>query len=126
MKQCTNAPGVPAPVGAYSQAIESGGLLFCSGQIGISTDTGSLVKGGVEQEVLQVFENLKGVLSHAGSSTEKIVSVSIFLTAMSDFPLVNEKYKDFVSAICPPARQTVAVKELPLGACVEISLIAEA
>ncbi len=125
MKQHTNAPGVPAPVGAYSQAIQSGSLLFCSGQIGISSDTGVLVQGSFADEVKQVLENIDGVLRHAGSSPERIISTSIFLISMDDFKQVNEQYASFVSASCPPARQTVAVKELPLGARVEISVIAE-
>jgi 2-iminobutanoate/2-iminopropanoate deaminase len=125
MKQHTNAPGVPAPVGAYSQAIQSGSLLFCSGQIGLSPLTGELVKSSFKDEVKQVLDNLRGVLVHSGSSPERIVSTSIFLIGMDDFKEVNELYSHFVSSSCPPARQTVAVKELPLGARVEISVIAE-
>lgn len=125
MKQYTNAPGVPAPVGAYSQAIQSNNLLFCSGQIGLSLASGALVQGGVESETRQVLENIKGLLQHAGLEPRHIVSTSIFLTSMSDFSLVNKLYSEFVSSECPPARQTVAVKELPLGSLVEISIIAE-
>jgi 2-iminobutanoate/2-iminopropanoate deaminase len=125
MKQHTNAPGVPAPVGPYSQAIQSGSLLFCSGQVGIDPVTGELVRGSFGDEVRQVLENIRGVLRYSGSSPEKIVSTSIFLLSMDDFREVNELYAGFVSSSCPPARQTVAVKELPLGARVEISVIAE-
>lgn len=125
MKQFSNAPGVPAPVGAYSQAIQSGSLLFCSGQIGIDPQSGELVRGSFSEEVRQVLENIRGVLRFSGSSPEQIVSTSIFLLSMDDFKLVNEQYASFVSSSCPPARQTVAVKELPLGARVEISVIAE-
>lgn len=129
MKQHTNAPGVAAPVGAYSQAIESGNLLFCSGQIGIDPQTGKLVGKDdgktFKDEVGQVFKNIEGVLKHAGSEPQKIVFSSIFLLTMDDFKEVNELYSKFVSSTMPPARQTVAVKELPLGARVEISVIAE-
>jgi len=125
MKQYTNAPGVPAPVGAYSQAIQSGNLLFCSGQVGLSSATGALVQGGIESETRQVLENIKNLLAHAGLEPRHIVSTSIFLTSMSDFALVNKLYSEFVCSDCPPARQTVAVKELPLGCLVEISIMAE-
>lgn len=126
MEMYNDAIGVPRPVAAYSQAIKSGGLIFCSGQIGISAESGKLVEGGVDKEIEQVLINLERVLKHTGSSVNKIVSVTIFLTTMSDFKVVNEKYQSFVSSELPPARQTVAVKELPMGAKVEISLIAEA
>lgn len=125
MKQITNAPNAPAPVGAYSQAIQTGSLLFCSGQIGLSVETGALVHGGVEEEARQVLRNINAVLEHAGVTSGQIVMSSIFLIAMEDFGAVNKIYSEFVSAACPPARQTVAVKELPLGAKVEISVIAE-
>src|SRR5690554_6511678 len=79
MKQFTNAPGVPAPVGSYSQAILSGNLLFCSGQIALSPESGTLIEGGVEKETGQVLSNLRGVLAHAGLTPADIVSTTIFL-----------------------------------------------
>lgn len=118
------APGAPAPVGPYSQAVSAGGLLFLSGQIALDAETNSLLAGGVAEQTKKVLENIAAVLSYSGSSSEHIVMSSIFLAEMSDFGVVNEIYGNFVSAANPPARQTVAVKELPLGALVEISVIA--
>ena len=119
-----NAPGAPVPVGPYSQAVRAGGLLFCAGQVGIDPQTGKLVPGDVGAQAEQVLRNLEAVLQHAGSSFEKVAMTSIFLTDMAHFPLVNPIYARFVNADAPPARQTVAVRELPLGALIEISLIA--
>lgn len=116
---------VPSPIGPYSQAVRVGQLLFCSGQIAIDPKSGELVAGGIEQQTDQVLKNLAAILSGAGSSTDKIVMTTIFLTDIEQSKIVNEKYREFVSKHSPPARQTVAVKALPAGAIVEISLIAE-
>ena len=119
-----NAPGAPKPVGPYSQAVSVGGTIYCSGQIGIDPNSGAIVAGGVEAELRQVLANLKAVLSGAGSSPDKVVMASIFLTNIADGKIVNPIYGEFVNQQNPPARQTVAVKDLPLGALVEISVIA--
>jgi 2-iminobutanoate/2-iminopropanoate deaminase len=116
---------VPAPIGPYSQAVKVGQLLFCSGQIALDPKTGQMVAGGIEQQTDQVLRNLAATLSGAGSSPDKIVMTTIFLTEMDHGKVVNEKYRDFVSKQSPPARQTVAVKALPAGALIEISVIAE-
>lgn len=125
MEIVQEVPNAPKPVGPYSVAVKAGGLLFCSGQIGLDPDKGVIVEGGVEAQARQVLDNLKAVLIAAGSSFDKVVMTSIFLSTMSDFKSINEIYAEYVSADKPPARQTVAVKELPLGALVEISVIAE-
>ncbi|HMO17106.1 MAG TPA: RidA family protein [Oligoflexia bacterium] len=125
MKQINNAPSAPSPVGSYSQAIQSGNMLYCSGQIAIKPVTSLLETGGIEAETRQVLENISAILEHAGSSIDKIVMTTIFLLSMDDFSLVNKVYSEYVSKECPPARQTVAVRELPLGAKVEISVIVE-
>ncbi len=120
-----NAPGAPTPVGPYSQAVRAGGLLFVAGQVGIDPQTGKLVsEDDVARQTQQVLRNLDAVLRHAGSSFEKVVMTSIFLTDMAYFAVLNPIYGSFVNKDAPPARQTVAVKQLPLGALVEISLIA--
>lgn len=126
MEIIKNIPNAPAPVGPYSIAVKSNGLIFCSGQIGLDPEKGAMVEGGLEPQARQVLENLKNVLLGAGSSFDKVVMTSIFLSAMSDFKAVNEIYATYVNSDKPPARQTVAVKELPLGALIEISVIAEA
>ena len=117
--------GAPKPVGPYSQAVRLGKVLFLSGQIGIDPLTDKMVAGGIDAEVQQVLRNLDAVLRGAGSSPEQVVMTTIFLAAMEFGPTVNSYYQKFISAEQAPARQTVAVKELPLGALVEISLIAE-
>jgi 2-iminobutanoate/2-iminopropanoate deaminase len=117
--------GAPAPVGAYSPAIKAQGLVFCSGQIAIDPETNSFVTGGVEAQAEQVLKNLTAVLAASGSAADKIVMTTIFLANIEDAKVVNALYGDFVNGDAPPARQTVAVKDLPLGALVEISVIAE-
>jgi len=124
MKVINNAAGAPAPVGPYSQATVSKQLVFTAGQIGINPESGSLVEG-IEGQTKQVLENLTAVLNAAGSSLDHALQVTIFLSELSHGAQVNKIYAESVSKDMPPARQTVAVKALPLGALVEISLIAE-
>lgn len=118
--------GAPKPVGPYSAAVRAGGMLYLAGQIALNPETGTLVDGGIEAETRQVLKNLDAVLRGCGSSPAKIVMTTIFLTEIANGKLVNELYGAFVSAEAPPARQTVAVKALPLGAVIEISVIASA
>ena len=115
--------GAPKPVGPYSTAVKHGGLLFVSGQIGLDPDSGKMVEGGVEAECVQILKNLRTILEANGSSTSEILMTTIFLTVIADGKIVNEHYSQFVVEGSMPARQTVAVKELPMGALVEISVI---
>ena len=124
MKVLRQISGAPAPIGPYSAAVVVGELLFCAGQIALIPETGQLVDGGVKEQTEQVLRNLGAVLRGAGSSPEKIAMTTIFLTNIGDGKIVNELYGEFVAKDAPPARQTVAVKELPAGALVEISVIA--
>lgn len=124
MEAINGAAGAPAPVGAYSQATKSGGLVFCAGQVALDADSGKLVADDVAGQCKQVLKNLDAVLQAAGSSPEKILMTTIFLANISDAAAVNELYAEFVNSEAPPARQTLAVKDLPLGALVEISVIA--
>ena len=117
-------PGAPAPVGPYSPATVKGDLVFCSGQIGLDPDSGKL-REGLQAQLDQVLVNLKAVLKASGSGVDQILMTTIFLTDIKDGALVNEVYAEFVSNEAPPARQTIAVKDLPLGALVEISAIAQ-
>ncbi len=121
-----NVPNAPKPVGPYSIAVRSNGFIFCSGQVGVDPQSNKLVEGGVEAQAKQVLENLSAVLKASGSSFEKVTMATIFLKSMNDFKAVNAIYENYVSVDKPPARQTVAVSELPLGALIEISLISEA
>lgn len=112
----------PAAVGPYSQAVSTGGLIFCSGQIPIDPATGAFVEGGVQEQAKQCLDNLSAVLKAAGGSLETAVKVQIYLTDMGDFGAVNEIYADYFTEE-PPARACVEVSALPKGALVEIEAV---
>lgn len=114
----------PKPVGPYSQAVEAGGFVFCSGQIAIDPKTGEVFTGAIEKQAEMVMENIKAVLQAADLSMKNIVKTGIFLIRMSDFAKVNEVYAKYFPEN-PPARSTVAVAELPKGVHVEIEVIAK-
>jgi 2-iminobutanoate/2-iminopropanoate deaminase len=111
------------PIGPYSAAIESGDTVFISGQIPLDAATGKLVEGDISAQARQSMENLKALLEAAGLSFGHVVKTTIFLTSMGDFAAVNEVYKAYVSEPYP-ARSTIAVAALPMGAKVEIEMIA--
>ena len=123
MKQPIHSERAPKALGPYSQAILDGDTLFLSGQIGIDPDTGSMVDGGVEKQTHRVIKNLEAVLAAAEMSLVNVVKTTIFLASMEDFPNVNDVYGEYF-ANDPPARATVQVAKLPLGALVEIEAIA--
>ena len=113
----------PEPIGPYSQAIQSGGMLFVSGQIAIEKSSGKIITANIEEETDQVMENLGAILKSAGMDFSDIVKTTIFLKDMNHFPRVNTVYgKYFEDA--PPARETVEVSRLPKDVNVEISCIA--
>lgn len=112
----------PAAVGPYSQAVQTEKLIFTSGQIGINPLTGQL-RLGIEDQTRQVLANLAAVLNAAGSGMDQIVKTTIFLTDMAEFATVNGIYAEAFSGE-PPARSTVQVAALPLGALVEIEAVA--
>ena len=112
----------PKAIGPYSQALEVDNFIFCSGQIGIDPKTGNLVEG-VENQARQILENLKNILKEAGSSLDKVIKTTIFLTDINDFQKVNEIYGKYFSSH-KPARSTVCVASLPKGALIEIEAIA--
>jgi 2-iminobutanoate/2-iminopropanoate deaminase len=113
----------PAAVGPYSQAIKSNGLLFCSGQLGIDPATGKLASGEVAGQAAQVFRNVRAVLAAASLDLSAVVKVTVFLVSLDDFTVVNELYAAEFGGH-KPARSTVGVAALPLGALVEIECIA--
>lgn len=117
----TNAP---LPVGPYSQAIQTGGLLFCSGQIALDPATGALADDTIENETARVMDNLKAVIEAGGSSLDRIVKTTIFITDMNDFGRVNAVYGAYFAGGNPPARSTIQVAALPKGAHVEVECIA--
>ena len=113
------------PVGPFSQAIRVGDFLFLSGQVGLDPATGKLVQGGLERQAERIFANLAAVLEAAGKSLADVIRVGVFLTDMADFAALNAVYaRHFREPY--PARTTVAVAALPLGAAVEIDLVAAA
>ncbi len=122
MKKKIETKSAPKAAGPYSQAIQIGNLLFTSGQIHLTPD-GKLLGGTIEEQAHQVMKNLKSVLEEAGYSFKDVVKTTIFLTDMSVYGKINEVYGSYMSEPFP-ARETVCVKELPLGARVEISMIA--
>jgi 2-iminobutanoate/2-iminopropanoate deaminase len=111
----------PEAIGPYSQAIKVGNMIFTSGQIAL-TPNGEFLDEDVKTQTEQVCENLKAVLNEAGAKIENVVKTTIFLSDINDFAAVNEVYGEYFSH--KPARSTVAVKELPKGAKVEIECIA--
>lgn len=122
-KIVVNTKKAPAPIGPYNQCIKAGELVFISGQIPMNAETGALVTGSIEAEAHQVMQNLKAILEEAKLTFDHVVKTSIFLSDMSLFAQVNEVYGSYFSGDYP-ARETVAVKGLPKGVNVEISLIA--
>ena len=113
----------PAAIGPYSQAIVHGDLVFTSGQIPLDPVTGNVVSGGIAEQTEQVMCNLSAVLEAAGSSLEKAVKTTCFLSDMNDFATFNQVYARYL--VGNPARSCVAVKTLPKGVLVEVEVVAE-
>jgi 2-iminobutanoate/2-iminopropanoate deaminase len=113
----------PAAIGPYSQAVVSGNLVYTSGQIPLSPESGQAVGDGIAGQAEQVVKNLRAVLEAAGSSLEKVVKTTCFITDMNDFGAFNEVYAKYFTN--KPARSCVAVKQLPKNVLVEIEAVAE-
>jgi 2-iminobutanoate/2-iminopropanoate deaminase len=116
-------PAGARTAGPYSPGIKAGGLVWASGQIGVTPGTRTLVPGGVGPETRQAMENIGRVLEAAGTSLARVVKCTVFLTDINDFAAMNEVYATFFP-VDPPARATVAVSALVAGAHVEIDCIA--
>jgi 2-iminobutanoate/2-iminopropanoate deaminase len=123
VKQGVYSPKAPAPIGPYRQAVVFDQLIFCSGQIALNPTLGKLAGDDVETQAVQALENLGAVLRAAGATFEDVVKTTIFLVDMGDFAKVNAVYGRYLGRSAP-ARSTVAVAGLPLGAKVEIEAIA--
>ena len=122
-RKVINTDLAPAAIGPYSQGIFCNGLLFCSGQIPLDPASGRLVEGGILDQAARVMENLKAVLIEGGSSLEQVVRLDVYLADLSHFPVVNE-FLAKIFTISPPARVTIEVSGLPMGAQIEIAAIA--
>jgi 2-iminobutanoate/2-iminopropanoate deaminase len=122
-KTVINSTNAPAPIGPYSQAIVANGILYISGQIALHPQSGELVMDDINKETTQVMENLKAILTAAGMGFSNAVKTTILLSDMSLFAAVNEVYGSYFDQT-PPARETFAVKGLPKGVNVEISMMA--
>lgn len=123
-KRVVRTGQAPKAVGPYSQAVAAGRFVFLSGQIPLDPNTGALVAGGIDEQTRRVMENLSAVLWAAGSSFSRVVKATVYLTDLSNFAAVNAIYGSYFPHD-PPARSTVQVAALPLGAAVEIDLVAE-
>jgi len=119
------SPELTPPVGPFSQAIEAGGFIYLSGQVGQDPTTGKLVAGGIAAETERIFRNLAAVLKAADRSFDDVVRAGVYLANMNDFVAMNGIYAKHFSQPFP-ARTTIGVAALPLGACVEIDLVVKA
>ena len=113
----------PKPIGPYSQAIRTNGILYVSGQVALDPKTEEMAGGDIRQQTERVLENVKGILEAAGSNMHHVVKTTVFLKDMNEFAAMNEVYGKYFT-LAPPARSTVQVARLPKDALVEIEVIA--
>jgi 2-iminobutanoate/2-iminopropanoate deaminase len=123
MKHAIQSGQAPSAIGPYSQAIDTGATVFCSGQIGLDPVSGAIVAGGIEIETRRVMDNIRAVLAEAGLGLKDVVKTTIFLVDLGDFEIVNRIYGEHFEAPYP-ARSTVQVTALPRKARIEIEAIA--
>ena len=123
MNKVIHSSGAPKAIGPYSQAIQSGNMIFTSGQIGIDPTTGELNNPDIETETRQVLENISSILQEAGSSLKTVVKCTVYLKDLNQFSKVNEVFSEYFSNN-PPARATVEVSALPKNVNIEIDAIA--
>ena len=123
MKKVIATTKAPAAIGPYNQAIQVGNMLFASGQLGLDPATGNFPEGGVKEQTIQSFQNVKAILEEAGFSINDVVKTTVFLADMADFAAMNEIYASQFEGDFP-ARSAVVVKTLPKNALVEVEVIA--
>jgi reactive intermediate/imine deaminase len=121
-KEIISTASAPAAIGPYSQAIRIGNLVFLSGQIPLDPESMALVTDGIEAQTIRVLENMKAVCIAAGGELQDIAKLTIFLTDLADFSIVNETMKHYFDAPYP-ARSTVQIAALPKGAAIEIEAV---
>jgi len=124
MKKIIKTKKAPEAIGPYSQAVSVNGFLFTAGQIGIDPSNGQLVEGGAEKEIERVMQNLDAILDAEGLDKMNITKLTVYVTDLSNFNIVNNAFKNYFGNIDFPARSTVEVSALPLGAMVEVDCIA--
>lgn len=122
-KEIVTTDQAPKALGPYSAGIRAGNMVFTAGQVGIDPAVGKLVSGGIEAQTRQALSNVQAVLRAAGSGLDRVVKTTVFIQDMSEFAQMNAVYAEFFREQ-PPARSTVQVAALPLGAAVEIEAIA--
>ena len=123
MKKVIPVPNAPKPGGHYSHAVQAGNLLYTAGQVPLDPATGKLAEGGIEVQTRQVMQNLKAVLNAAGVGFSHVVKAHVYVDDIAHMPTVNGIYAEYFPAD-PPARTSVQVAALPMGALIEIGLIA--
>ncbi|MBC8308200.1 MAG: RidA family protein [Pelagibacterales bacterium] len=124
MKKIINTSNAPIPVGPYNQAILVDKTLYMSGQIALDIKSKEIVNGTIEEETEKIMYNIKAILDEVGLTFENVIKSTIFTTNMKSFDKINKTYGKFFNKDTAPARETVEVSALPLGARVEISVIA--
>jgi 2-iminobutanoate/2-iminopropanoate deaminase len=125
-KTAVSTPQAPAAIGPYSQAVRVGNFVYTSGQVALDPATGQIVAGAIAEQTTRVLENLKAVLTAAGTDLAHVIKTVVFLKSMNDFAAMNEVYAKFLApeGVVKPARSTVEVARLPKDALVEIEVIA--
>lgn len=123
MMKAIHTENAPKALGPYSQAIETNGFIFASGQVPINPATDAFVEGGIREQTHQALTNAQNILKEAGTDLSHVVKTTVYLSDMNDFAAMNEVYAKFFTKPYP-ARSAVAVKKLPKGALVEIECIA--
>jgi len=122
-RKVVHSQNAPAPIGPYSQAIETGNLVFCSGQIPLDPKTGQMVQGDLAVQANRIMDNFAAVLNAAGSSLGQTVKLTVYMTDLADFEVLNRVLADRFPKD-PPARAVVQVAALPKNASVEMDLVA--
>ena len=123
MKKIISSPNAPAAIGPYSQAVEADGTLYISGQLPIDPTEGKIVANDITGQTEQVFKNIEAILKEAGYTFSDVVKSTVFLSDITNFGGMNDVYKKYYQSECP-ARSAYAVKDLPMGALVEIETVA--
>lgn len=122
-RQVVRTESAPAAIGPYSQAIIANGFIYTAGQVPLIPGTKTLREGGIQEQTRQALDNLKAILEAAGTSLENVVKTTVFMVDLGEFAAMNEIYAAYFTAN-PPARSTVQVSALPLGAKIEIEVVA--